>query len=486
MQCDEVKPLCKKCQAYGVECNYSDAGAALRVSSQGTFTVDFEAIKMKEVEEIDVSVPASNIRTGETLVAVADSDRSAPRSSPIGSISSLQRPVSLTSTMATLIDDSIQYGHSIAGPGSIPTAGAPWDSSKTFWHFQDAHYEILFRFHNRTALTIADKRIAPGYRDCLSRLAVSVGLACQSDPIVADSTQHPFLMHMLLGLTLMHDADLVHSRRPELYASHKIAALQHWNSGSKLFNQILANPVSDAQKDAVWATGVLIGATSFWYLHSDNIEDVWPLKPPEADDLAWLRLGEGKKSLWQIANPTRPDSIFYPLMKDRIQHCSSVPAWVNTIDMTKMRVPQRVKDMFNITPNSTFRNNVYHLPIFVLSRIQNVHLTHSNVVSFMYFTAFITRELLQLLEIRDPRAVFILGWWFCIIEDGDLWWMASRAKIEGRAVRFWLRREGNVYGLADVLEELRRQPRERREEKEDVPIEIWAHDWQTEGTSCKH
>jgi len=284
-------------------------------------------------------------------------------------------------------------------------------------------------------------------------------------------------MHMLLGLTLMHDADLVHSRRPELYASHKLAALQHWNTGSKLFNQLLAKPILPTKRDAIWATGVIIGATSFWYVNSDKVDEVWPLKPSEPDDLAWLRLGEGKKSLWRIADPTRPDSIFYQLMKDKAPHCPSVPAWISTIDTSMMRVPQHIKAIFGVTPTSTFKNNVYHLPLFILSRIQSVRLTHANVLSFIYFTAFITPELMHLLEIKDQRAVFLLGWWFSIIEDGDLWWMSSRAKIEGWAIRLWLERGDDGFGLAGVLDGLRRETRERVVEGWDAPVEIWAHDW---------
>jgi hypothetical protein len=61
--------------------------------------------------------------------------------------------------------------------------------------------------------------------------------------------QNAFLMHMLLGLTLMHDADLAHARRPDLYVSHKFAGLNHWNTGSKLFTQLLAKPIAPTKRD---------------------------------------------------------------------------------------------------------------------------------------------------------------------------------------------------------------------------------------------
>lgn len=275
---------------------------------------------------------------------------------------------------------------------------------------------------------------------------------------MANESQNTFLMHMLLGLTLMHDADLVSSRCSTSYARHRHAGLQHWNTGSKLFNRILDKPIAPAQRDAIWATGVIIGATSFWYVNSTNVEEVWPLKPSEPEDLAWLRLGEGKKSLWRIADPTRPDSIFHLVMKDRAPHCPSTSIWSSTSTTIAIQLPEHVQRIFDITPTLTPENNVYYKPLSTLSRVRDIRLTHSNVLSFLYFTASLTPEFLQLLECKDPRAVFILGWWFMIIGDGDLWWMTARAKIEGRAVRMWLEREERRYGLAQILDELVEKP----------------------------
>ena len=55
----------------------------------------------------------------------------------------------------------------------------------------------------------------------------------------------------------------------------------------------------------------------------------------------------------------------------------------------------------------------------------------------------------------DQGAVFLLGWWFSLVEQGELWWMIRRARIQGEAVRIWLRRENGE--LADLLDELGRE-----------------------------
>jgi hypothetical protein len=290
---------------------------------------------------------------------------------------------------------------------------------------------------------------------------------------------------MLLGLTMMHDADTTAPHSLVLATQQKHAALQHWNIATKLFNLLLTKPIIPAYRDAVWATGMLIGAASFWYMNSHDPAEVWPLKPSEPDDLAWLKLGEGKKFLWRIADPSRPDSVFYELMQNKNRPCHSAVEWIEMYD-TAMQLPQRVKQIFNLTPTSTIENNVYHLPLLILSRIQNVHLTHDNVVSFLYVTAFVTPELLHLLEIKDPRAVFIIGWWFDLIADGDLWWMTSRAKVERHAIRIWLWREDKIFGLARLLDDLALDPGAQVDFDVEAPASsIWAHAWKMDNNSIR-
>ena len=39
-QCDELRPRCKKCKAYGVECDYDRSDVDLQLSARGSFQVD--------------------------------------------------------------------------------------------------------------------------------------------------------------------------------------------------------------------------------------------------------------------------------------------------------------------------------------------------------------------------------------------------------------------------------------------------------------
>jgi hypothetical protein len=282
-------------------------------------------------------------------------------------------------------------------------------------------------------------------------------------------------MHMLLSLTLMHDSHLSSSPSTALLQKH--TSLQHWNTASSLFNALLARPIVPADRDAIWATGVVIGAASFWYVNSSDITRVWPLKRSEPSDLAWLRLGEGKRALWRVAEPTREDSVFHEIVKGHVSHCHSVPQWIDEYGAA-MQASERVKRIFGIGVTSTVESNVYHLPLLILSRIQNMRLTHANVLSFLYVTAFVTPKLMDLLERKDVRAVFLIGWWFRMIEDGEVWWMASRARIEGRAVAVWLEKEDKEYGLSEILEALVGEKGLETEGDSGLPpVNVWEHEW---------
>jgi hypothetical protein len=284
-------------------------------------------------------------------------------------------------------------------------------------------------------------------------------------------------MHMLLGLTLMHDADLSSPHSPSLAAKQQHASLQHWDLATTLFHRIIAHPIPPAYRDAIWSTGVHLGAAAFWYVESTDPLLSWPLKPDDPNDLSWMKLGQGKRHLWRIADPTREDSLFSAVLKQR--QSAGTPQWMESNDTSL--IPEHVKRVCDITPGSTKNNNVYHLPAFILSRIQHMRLTHQNCPNFLYFTAFIPTEFRVLLEVKDPRAVFLLGWWFKMVADGRLWWMARRARIEGEAVRIWLLRRDSV--LADLLDSLSRRAVDEGEDdcrSTFEPSWTYAQGWKTE------
>ena len=265
-------------------------------------------------------------------------------------------------------------------------------------------------------------------------------------------------MHMVLSLTLMHDAHLA-KESPARTATHTRNALQHWNTATKLFNTVLSNPIRPAARDAIWATGALIGATVFAYVESPDPFASWPLKPSDPNDLDWLKLSEGKKAIWKVADPLRPDSIFHSMSKE--YSFSDMPQWIEANDLSSL--PTELLGIFDITPESTVLSNVYHLPVLILARLHDMMPTHDNVLNFLYFMGYMTATFRDLLEAKDHRALLLLGWWFKKLQDGELWWLTSRSRIEGEALRIWLERWYGEGVLSELFETVARKRGNRSE-----------------------
>ncbi|KAF2477691.1 uncharacterized protein BDR25DRAFT_275020 [Lindgomyces ingoldianus] len=390
VKCDETRPQCNKCVSYGVSCNFDKKQSSLDLSAQGSFQVD-----------LSHKPQTANLKQGPQI-----------------------EPVSVNQTIASIVYDCL----------SNDTA-APFGNGKQFWVFDDRDLEILKRFQDRTVMTIGTRRTAGAYRDCMIQLAFA----------------HPFLMHIVLSLTLMHDAHL--SSDAIMSMRFKTMSLKHWNTGNVLFQRILSRPIEPSSRDALWATAALTGALVFSYVENTDMEQSWPLKSPDPHDLDWLKLSDGKKAIWHLTDPLRPDSMFKILVQEH-EHLH-VPGWVEENDLSLL--PKETRRLFNITPSSTVQNNPYHLPALILSRLQDMNPTHDNILNFLYFMGHMSPEFRTLLETKDPRALLLLAWWFKRLETGELWWLKGRASVEGMAIQVWLQRwYGGEQGLTEMFERIGR------------------------------
>jgi hypothetical protein len=283
---------------------------------------------------------------------------------------------------------------------------------------------------------------------------------------------------MILSLTLLHDSYLAASSASsppnyayptnELSKKYTTTSLHHWTAASALFNAVLSKPIEPDSRDALWATATLVGTLVFAYVEAEKAEESWPLKTSShtepslmsssgnydgkvgnlgsGSDLSWVHLSEGKKAIWTIAQPTRPDSVFYQATTDRFHpgDNSLVATWILEDDFSA--VPLHILRFFNVstdTERSTVQSNPYHLPLLLLSHLQYLApATQNNLMVFLNFLAYMTPEFKALLEQKDHRAIVLLAWWFGMLENTKIWWLGRRAKLEGEACRKWLGREG--------------------------------------------
>jgi hypothetical protein len=252
---------------------------------------------------------------------------------------------------------------------------------------------------------------------------------------------------MIISVTLSHDAYL--STSPDAAAMFTNSSLNHWSRATTLFNRVLSGPIPPEARDALWATAALIGANVFASVEPTKAEDAWPLKPSDPHDLNWLKLSDGKKVIWEIANPLRPDSVFSKVAK--IHNFTLMPPWVK--DNNFSNICAEVLALFDITPFSTATNNPYHMPLLFLSHLQPIMPTRDNTHSFLLFMGYMPSEYCKLLEAKDPRAMLLLCWWFQRVAHSEVWWLQSRGRIEGEGIKIWLRKYcGGEDGLARLID----------------------------------
>ncbi|RSM04176.1 hypothetical protein CEP52_006990 [Fusarium oligoseptatum] len=198
----------------------------------------------------------------------------------------------------------------------------------------DAEMAALERFRLRTVFTIGTERTRHLYSERAVKLA----------------SKRPFLIHAFIAFALLHDSHI----NPKQPPSHRTALAFHWYQATVLFQQRLLaahstpdlSQLPSSERDALWTSSVLLGASALALVDVQDVEGVWPLKVPDILDLDWLKMSEGKKVAWALADPTREESIYHELLL----HKNEMP---NGAKIHSPRCPPTYI-LHNIQPNPNF------------------------------------------------------------------------------------------------------------------------------------
>jgi len=244
--------------------------------------------------------------------------------------------------------------------------------------------------------------------------------------------QHPFLMYVVLTLTLMHDRYL--SASPNTKQS--TAEAFYWYKGTALFNSKLSKPIQPSERDALWVTAALLGAIAFACIEAKTPEEAWPLKPPSSLDLDWLRMSDGKKEVWKITDPLRADSVFQPLAPEH-QH-DFLPTYSTVVELQTL--PSELIKLYGLDVMSTADNNPYHAAASILASLMNIECNHSTILKFLSFISYMHPDYKRLLERKDPRALLLLAYWYAKVSQYQQWWIWQRVMLECQATCIYLER----------------------------------------------
>ncbi|KAH7308032.1 hypothetical protein B0I35DRAFT_102049 [Stachybotrys elegans] len=256
---------------------------------------------------------------------------------------------------------------------------------------------------------------------------------------LALASSNPFMLHVFIALTLIHDAQLLPLGMKPPHASPIAFHLYH---GTALYRRLLAQPLhalTASQKDALWICASFLGAASFAQMESTEPSRVWPMQSgTTAGPEAWLRMGQGKPIVWKHVDTHSEDSVF----KDMAQ-AHAVDLLHTDPALSRDVLPPGFYDLYEISDTSTPDNNPYFSMLSILETFYSADSHDSALGLLVAFTSCIDEQLNQLLEAKDHRALLLLAYVHAKSTSCGSWWAAQRPIIEGASICKYLEQNGD-------------------------------------------
>ncbi|KAK4159850.1 hypothetical protein QBC43DRAFT_271631 [Cladorrhinum sp. PSN259] len=331
------------------------------------------------------------------------------------------------------------------------------DNSSPAVNFKSSDLQILSRFHDRTVLTLRTTQISALYQRESVRLAI----------------QNPFLFHLVLTTTLMHD------RLTLTYPQSKptCAEIRHLAAGSAEFNKLLSVPASSLtgpQKDAIFIGAILLACTSFAQIDAEvPFTQIWPFLSSD-NDLNWLKFFTGKRAIHDLVDLSRPDSTLKGVARTNLVDIPNAggdaAAGIDLeYDRAQMRnLPKALIKLLGLDFEGCAaprpETNRYYVAAVFIGRMVPLALASSgdddfsqsaqNLLVCLVLIGHLPERFIQMLEEKDPKALLLLAYFYAKIAQSGRWWLWMRATVEGMAIIKYLEmyHGGDIWGLEKLLE----------------------------------
>lgn len=247
-------------------------------------------------------------------------------------------------------------------------------------------------------------------------------------------------MHGALAVAAVHDRYLgvTPNHRRSLRESY------HWSQCTTLFNKWLKQPTEEEHKDPLWATAGNIAILTFSSINVCSPEEAWPLGPPDTSDLEWVRIGTGKMALWNLVNPTRPESVFRTMTKTFAEMHQPLPG-KGTEGLSSELV-----QLCGLHETSTRENNPYFTVAHGLARLMKAPKGKAPLGGVMMVSSHMHNEFATCLEKKDPVALMLIWLWYIRARESK-WWIDLRTRHELPALRAYLQRYCKDNGIIQAL-----------------------------------
>ncbi|CAH0050923.1 unnamed protein product [Clonostachys solani] len=241
---------------------------------------------------------------------------------------------------------------------------------------------------------------------------------------------YPFLMHATLALSLAHERSLISTSKPN--QGRTVSEMKHFLQCTTLFQRHLREDIHPVDRDPIWATASWLSILLFIAIDENDPSKAWPFKGSETADMDWLRMGDTKWKLFQLTNPNRPESIFYPISNLYAQMRTNIAA--SGIDS----ISPSLYEVCGLDGSSRHDTNPYFQAAQTITNLGNFE---PSKIPFPAAMSFITHghpDFKVLLLNKDPVALLLHALWYSRVRK-SVWWINLRAITELKAICLYLR-----------------------------------------------
>lgn len=193
----------------------------------------------------------------------------------------------------------------------------------------------------------------------------------------------------------------------------------------------------------------MLGIIAFSTIEAACPEEAWPLKPDGPSDFEWIDMSQHKMAVWEVTNPSRPDSAFRSMSKEFIETHRLLNTSENLSGIEK--IPDEFVQLYELDETSTEDTSPYYMAVRKIVSLLAIDCDRASLIPYLNFVSHLQPEFKILLRQKDPRALLLMAYWYARVGRA-VWWLERRTLLEGQATCLYLERyHADEKGIHDLL-----------------------------------
>lgn len=245
--------------------------------------------------------------------------------------------------------------------------------------------------------------------------------------------KYDFLALTMLAVSACHLRNHTANSSP-----HYIAEIGQESAAINALKSALAIPLDRDRASALLFTAVMLNAITFAFVESSSPSDSWVFSE-SPDRLYWLDLQLRFRKLQEATSQFRDPGSMKPLIDETTTGGDVASQPDAAEDLSLARVPPAWKRM--IGNRDEKNHDLYREPVRLLAELRLLKPDCDGSFAYMGLIGKLDNGFRDLLYEKDPRALWIFGYWLGLLGRLGIWWCSSRVERDWAAVLCFLQKK---------------------------------------------